>query len=39
MQKIGEAMNQTAANEPAPQAGSETDGPVRDADVKTEDTK
>jgi molecular chaperone DnaK len=39
MQKIGEAMNQTAANEPAPQAGPETDGPVRDADVKTEDTK
>lgn len=38
MQKIGEVMNQAASNEPTPQAGTETDGPVRDADVK-DDTK
>jgi molecular chaperone DnaK len=37
MQKIGESMNQAQGTESAPAAGtSETDGPVRDADV-TED--
>lgn len=39
MQKIGEVMNQAAATEGAsPEAAHETDGPVRDADVK-DDTK
>lgn len=41
MQKIGEAMNAAAPQEaqPAPAGGSETDGPIRDADVTGEETK
>lgn len=40
MQKIGEVMNQAAANEPAPaQPTGEADAPVRDADVKDDTTK
>lgn len=37
MQKIGEVMNQAAANEPAAtDTNPGTDGPVRDADIKDE---
>ncbi len=40
MQKIGEVMNQAAATEGAsPETPHDTDGPVRDADVKDDSTK
>ena len=40
MQKIGEMMNQVASNEPpAATATDNTNAPVRDADVTSEDTK